>query len=58
MLESKFIARGDYKKKNWGLRFNNNKRQVNIKGNPREILFIYINWNTNILAYEGVLISP
>jgi hypothetical protein len=41
-----------------GLTFDGNKRQRNIKGNPREILFISINWTTNILAYEGVLISP
>jgi len=34
-----------------GLTFNNNRRQRIIKGNPREKLFISINWNTNILAY-------
>jgi hypothetical protein len=34
-----------------GLTFNNNKRQRVIKDNPREKLFISINWNTNIVAY-------
>jgi hypothetical protein len=34
-----------------GLTFNNNKRQRIVKGNPREKLYISINWNTNILAY-------
>jgi hypothetical protein len=35
------------------LKFNNNKRQRIIKGNPREKLFICTNWNTNILANDG-----
>jgi hypothetical protein len=34
-----------------GLKFNNNKRQRIIKGNPRETLFISINWNTK---YTGI----
>jgi len=35
-----------------GLTFNNNKRQRIIRGNPREKLYISINWKTNILAYR------
>ena len=34
-----------------GLMFKNNERQRIRKGNPRDTLFISINWNTNILAY-------
>jgi hypothetical protein len=52
-LGPKFIALGDYNNKHtlWGSSLTTTKRQRIIKGNPKEKLFISINWNTKILVY-------